>query len=56
MPVDELIKQLEAAVLAAASKATEAADQSRLADTKNWSEATHTLAEALSLVKLAYKS
>ncbi len=56
MPIDEVITQLEQAVLQAATKATEGAIQDDAPEAKQWAEATQILAESLAVVRGAYYS
>jgi len=56
VPIDEVITQLEQAVLQAATKATEGAIQDDAPEAKQWAEATQILAESLAVVRGAYYS
>ena len=51
----EVIKQLEQAVHAAATKATEAATGDAPDTANYWAEVTHSLAESLANIRNAYK-
>jgi hypothetical protein len=56
MPIDEVITQLEQALLEAAKNSTKAAEGGTggISHSKSWADITHTLAEALALVRGAY--